>query len=185
MSDDETKTDLQQGMRFLHLMEMQTKADVHETAATVYALMEELIARGVVDLRTFEERRQRTRSREAERAVTQAFVRVDETPDKYKVIQAPPIDCDARIPLCKGRCCSFVFNLSHQDLDEGVVKWDYGRPYQIRRKSDGYCAHNDPNTRGCTVYAKRPAVCRTYDCRNDKRIWKDFENRIPADPEQP
>jgi hypothetical protein len=23
-------------------------------------------------------------------------------------------------------------------------------------------------------------VCRSYDCRTDKRIWIDFENRIPA-----
>jgi hypothetical protein len=30
------------------------------------------------------------------------------------------------------------------------------------------------------VYEHRPAICRTYDCRKDPRIWIDFEKRIPA-----
>jgi Fe-S-cluster containining protein len=177
--------DLDDGLKFVHTMEMQTKADVHETAATVYALLEELIARGLVDLRTFDERRQRTRTREAERALQLAHVAIDPTPDKYQLEKLPDIDCEARIPLCKGRCCSFVFNLSRQDLDERVVNWDYSRPYQIRRRDDGYCTHSDEKTRGCTVYAHRPSVCRTYDCRNDKRIWKDFDQRIIADENEP
>jgi hypothetical protein len=25
------------------------------------------------------------------------------------------------------------------------------------------------------VYANRPTICRTYDCRNDARIWADFD----------
>jgi hypothetical protein len=31
------------------------------------------------------------------------------------------------------------------------------------------------------VHGQRPEACRVYDCRNDKRIWKDFEKRILAD----
>ena len=62
-----------------------------------------------------------------------------------------------------------------------MIRWDYGQPYLIRqRKSDGYCVHNDPTTRACTVHAQRPRTCRVYDCRSDKRIWTDFEQRIPA-----
>jgi len=67
-----------------------------------------------------------------------------------------------------------------QDLDEGTVKWDYARPYMIRKKPNGYCIHHEASTGRCGVYEKRPGVCRTYDCRNDKRIWQDFEFRIPA-----
>src|SRR5258707_619120 len=80
------------------------------------------------------------------------------------------------IPLCRGRCCTLHFPLSNQDLDEHIVKWQYLRPYIIKqRPDDHYCVHSDPETRGCTVYANRPRICRTYDCRNDKRIWVDFE----------
>lgn len=62
-----------------------------------------------------------------------------------------------------------------------MVRWDYGQPYLIRqRASDGYCVHNDPQSHGCTVHAHRPRVCRGYDCRQDKRIWIDYEQRIPA-----
>jgi Fe-S-cluster containining protein len=32
----------------------------------------------------------------------------------------------------------------------------------------------------CSIYAQRPVPCRAYDCRNDKRIWADFERRIPS-----
>ncbi len=73
-----------------------------------------------------------------------------------------------------------AFPLSYQDLDEGKVEWDYALPYLIRQGADRYCVHSHPETRGCTVYEQRPAACRTYDCRNDKRIWLDFEGRIPA-----
>jgi Fe-S-cluster containining protein len=94
---------------------------------------------------------------------------------------SPPVPCDELIPICQARCCLFSFSLSTEDLDEGVIRWDYGQPYLIRqRASDGYCVHNDPETRFCTVHQVRPRVCRWYDCRKDPRIWVDYENRIPA-----
>jgi hypothetical protein len=41
----------------------------------------------------------------------------------------------------------------------------------------------------CTVYDARPVPCRGFDCREDKRIWRDFEGRVPnpalADPNWP
>jgi Fe-S-cluster containining protein len=174
------REDLDRGLRFLHTMEMQTKSEVFETTSGLYALTEELVARGLIDLRTLEERRLRTKAREAERALTLLHVQVSHNEDKYALTDLPQIDCEARIPLCKGRCCSLTFALSFQDLDEGVVRWDYARPYSIRQRTDGYCVHNDDKTHGCGVYQHRPAICRTYDCRTDKRIWIDFEKRIPA-----
>jgi len=110
-----------------------------------------------------------------------AHVVVANVPDKYALKDLPQIDCETRIPLCRGRCCKLHFSLSFQDLTENVVKWDYARPYRIlQRVTDGYCVHNDPDTKGCGVYDNRPAICRTYDCREDSRIWLDFEKRIPA-----
>lgn len=104
---------------------------------------------------------------------------------KYEAVaSAPP--CEELIPICQARCCRLRFALSTEDLDEGVIRWDYGRPYMIRqRESDGRCVHNDPTTRFCTVHAVRPRICRTYHCQNDPRIWTDYEKRIPApDPNE-
>lgn len=112
-------------------------------------------------------------------------VALDEGPDKYtaEVIDIP---CAELIPLCQGRCCSFKFALSTQDLDEGVIRFDYGQPYMIRqRPSDGYCVHSDPTTRACDAHASRPRTCRTYDCRSDERVWIDYDKRIPAPRERP
>ena len=100
--------------------------------------------------------------------------------DKYEVEPSNP-PCDEVLHLCEARCCSFDFALSTVDLDEGVIRWDYGQPYRIRqRASDGYCVHHDPGARRCTVHGQRPRVCRVYDCRDDPRVWIDFARRIPA-----
>ena len=100
--------------------------------------------------------------------------------NKYEVAnEGPP--CAELIHICQARCCKLSFALSTADLDEGVIRWDYGQPYLIKqRASDAYCVHNDPDSHFCTVHEYRPRVCRKYDCSNDSRIWIDFANRIPA-----
>jgi Fe-S-cluster containining protein len=109
-------------------------------------------------------------------------VSLDLVGDKYTTEPSSP-PCDELLHLCEARCCTLTFALSTQDLDEGVIRWDYGQPYLIRqRQSDGYCVHNHPASHTCTVHAQRPRVCRSYDCRNDVRIWKSYEDRIPAEP---
>jgi len=100
--------------------------------------------------------------------------------DKYETTPSD-VPCEELLSLCKARCCKMRFALSAQDLDERIIRWDYGQPYMIRqRESDGYCVHNDPDTQFCTVREARPRVCRAYDCRGDKRVWEDYEARIPA-----
>jgi Fe-S-cluster containining protein len=72
--------------------------------------------------------------------------------------------------------------MSKEDLDEGRLRWNYEEPYLLRKNPDtGYCERLSPEG-GCCVYDDRPAACRIYDCRNDKRVWEDFEKRIPAAP---
>ncbi len=50
----------------------------------------------------------------------------------------------------------------------------------LRREADGYCTHLDRATMGCGVYEIRPGTCRRYDCRQDKRVWLDWEKKLPA-----
>lgn len=178
--DETVEGDLNGGLVFAHTLAMQTKFSTFDARVRLQATIEELVAQGALDLQKLEARQQQVREREAERWNQQTVVRLSDNVDKYALTDLPRIDCASRLPLCKARCCSLTFHLSPQDLDERVVAWEYGRPYRIRHTAEGFCVHNDRGTCGCTVYTHRPAICRTYDCRNDKRIWQDFENRIPA-----
>jgi hypothetical protein len=179
-AQDAVRADLVAAVRHLHFMAMQTKHDLLDVTSKLLALVEAMIASGQLDLRDFEARQARLREKESVRIRELAHVQVADRVDKYALENLPEIDCAARISLCKARCCTFTFPLSFQDLDEGIVQWNYAMPYQIRTKPDGYCAHYEDGSGRCGVYANRPATCRSYDCRDDKRIWIDFERRIPA-----
>jgi Fe-S-cluster containining protein len=183
--DGPVRNDLDDGLRFVHVLNMQVKHDLFTAQTQLNALLEELVARGKIDLEAFEARRARIRAREEERQKQQAHVIVGDLVDKYAVEGQPEIDCASLIHLCRGRCCRLWFALSFQDLDEGVVQWDYARPYQLRKRADGLCVHNDPATHACSVYAHRPVDCRRYDCRKDPRVWIDFEQKIPAPFDEP
>ncbi len=175
------RADLDAGLRFTHAMGEQTRQEVFETGLTVLALIEELAGRGVVGLEELSRRIHEEQTRELARIGDHLKITMEMAIDKY-ACASPPVDCAGLMHICRGRCCTLHFPLSKQDLAERVVKWDYLNPYIIRQRigGDGYCVHNDPETHFCTVYEHRPAVCRTYDCRNDKRIWVDFEKKIPT-----
>jgi Fe-S-cluster containining protein len=105
-------------------------------------------------------------------------VRLTMVSDKRAKV-GPDIDCAARLHLCEARCCRFEVSLSKEDIRDGIP-WNIEEPYALPR---------DPRTKkcvcmdeagACTIYEKRPASCRVYDCRQDPRVWEDFENRIPA-----
>jgi hypothetical protein len=92
----------------------------------------------------------------------------------------PDIDCASLLPLCHGRCCSFTVALTAQEVRAGAVPWDLDEPYKLAKDpTTGYCANLDCAGR-CRTYATRPGICRTYDCREDPRVWIDFSRRIPA-----
>lgn len=100
--------------------------------------------------------------------------------DKYALTseQLPEIDCESRYEQCQGACCALRFPLTRQDLVEGVVRWEFSEPYLNRQGTDRRCVHQDRETLRCAVYEQRPGICRTYSCRDDKRIWLDFEQRV-------
>jgi Fe-S-cluster containining protein len=106
-------------------------------------------------------------------------VQIADEPDKYALPTADvvQIDCESRYELCRAACCKLRFALTEQDIHEGVVRWELSAPYLNRQRGDGMCVHANPETHRCDIYAQRPGVCRRYDCRQDKRIWLDFEAR--------
>lgn len=167
---------LQAALRHVERDRDQLRRAVAALQAQLAQLVELLIARGALadgHRRTLE-----TAARHAGDGGGRQ-VRLRQYVDKYQVA-SPDIDCAARMHLCKARCCTLTFELSAQDLDEGGVRWDLEDPYVIRHAPDGYCAHLARPSLGCTIYDKRPAPCRAFDCRDDRRIWVDFDQRIPA-----
>ena len=170
--------EIERGLRFAHVMMSVNQDQGNEAVAYVQALADVLVEKGILQHEELEEPLERAREEVAQ--VLMPRVRLADMGDKYAEGQSVEIDCASLIPLCHGRCCTFRFFLTKQDLDEGVVRWDYGNPYWIKQTAEGFCTHSDPQTRAGTIHTRRPHICRQYDCRNDKRVWIDFEQRIPA-----
>lgn len=144
--------------------------------ATFDQLVEVLIGRGVLA-----EGHRRLLSKTAERAKIEKRSRVllrAYSGDKY-AIEGPEIDCASLLHLCRARCCTLRPRMTRQDLEEGLIEWEIEDPYVVRRADDAYCFYVE-DSGGCGCYENRPASCREFDCRDDPRIWTDFENKIPA-----
>jgi hypothetical protein len=151
-----------------------------DVAAMVKALLETLVAAGLVRPEDYERRRRQALDKLLGRLQDRRLTETTRSEDKYNLKDLPQIDCAALMPICQGRCCRLKVCLAPEDLDERILSWDYAKPYQLRRRpSDGYCNYSDPQTHFCNAYEHRPAVCRSYDCRQDTRIWIDFDRRIP------
>ena len=82
---------------------------------------------------------------------------------------------------CPGYCCSYpLIALTKRDVERLAKHFDlsfkvaktkftverYGHKYSMRRKKDvhfgGICRFFDTDKRCCTIYAARPATCRSY-----------------------
>jgi hypothetical protein len=169
-----------EGLFYTHTRLSQNTNKTLEASSFLYALVELLNERGVITVQELDERKKVV----AERLVAQlkekglGVMLQDPEEDKYAFKGEVEIDCENRVQLCHATCCRLRFALSKQDVYEGIVKWDLGRPYLIAQGNDRYCTHFERSTCRCTVRENRPVPCRGYDCRNDKRIWLDFEHKI-------
>jgi Fe-S-cluster containining protein len=180
-----TRQELHEALRFVHAMAMQSKDEVERIDVVLAAVVRALLESGRLDRQRVDALLPEIMKQLEERTRHEVTVDIGPTIDKYTVASPPDLDCAVLRPICQARCCRLSFALSFQDLDEGGLQWDYARPYRIRQGHEGYCVHSASDTRGCTVYERRPATCRTYDCRNDRRIWADFEERILAPEPSP
>ena len=100
--------------------------------------------------------------------------------EKYSFKHEALVDCYNRLHICKAICCKFPFALSRQDVEEGIIRWDFGRPYLIAHDADGYCIHLNRKTFLCTVHQHRPVPCRGFDCQNNEKwkVWQDYDKGI-------
>ena len=168
------------GLLYCHSRLNSNTSKLLESASFLYALIELLTEKGMIKIDELEEKKREVATRLLESFLDRGMgvaMQEDER-DKYEFSETVEIDCENRVHLCKAACCRMSFALSQQDVEEGVIKWDLGRPYLIAQDGDGYCRHLDRKTNRCTVREQRPLPCRGYDCRKDTRVWLDFENRI-------
>ena len=168
------------GLLYCHHRANTNTSKTLEVTAFAYALIELLIEKGLLTEDELNERKCEVGIRLVDKLKDNGMgvmLQGSET-DKYRFDGGAKIDCENRVHLCKAACCRLGFALSKQDIEEGIVKWDLSRPYMNRRGKDGYCIHLERQTCSCEIYHNRPVPCRGYDCRNDKRIWLDFEKKI-------
>lgn len=153
----------------------EVRAEVEGTRRLVRTLCEILIKRGALN-----EGHRRLLERVSGRAAAAGHVvRLKVVEEDKREIPGPGIDCASLLHLCRARCCTMTVELTREDIADGI-KWEIDRPYVLLHDADGWCHHLDRGTGGCTVYDDRPSTCRKFDCRNDARIWTDFDAGIPA-----
>jgi hypothetical protein len=176
---EKLRQELSDGLLYIHSRLSENTQSTLEAAAFLYALIELLNERGLVSIEQLDERKAEVAKRLAKKNSSAGIGVLLQEPeyDKYNFENEAKIDCENRVHLCKAACCRLPFALSKQDIREGIVNWDLGQPYMIAQEKDGYCVHLDRGCQRCTIREHRPVPCRGYDCRKDKRIWLDFEQK--------
>jgi len=74
-------------------------------------------------------------------------------------VPAAAVTCDD----CKAVCCRLqVLLIGDPDVPEEMTEWSDWGGQVMRRLEDGWCTALDRDTMRCTIYARRPHVCRDY-----------------------
>jgi Putative zinc- or iron-chelating domain len=175
------RQEVTQGFLDSHIRANKNAGKALELASFCYALIELLQEKGLLTFEELDDRQKVVSKRLVKKFAEQGIGVValqDFKQDKYAFKEEVEIDCARRVHLCKAACCRLDLALSKQDIEEGILKWDLGKPYMIAKDVQGYCRHLDRATCRCTVWQHRPIPCRGYDCRKDERIWLDFDQGI-------
>lgn len=65
---------------------------------------------------------------------------------------------------CKANCCRLeVMLITDTAVPEEYVEFDKWGGMSMARLDDGWCAALDRNTMLCTIYEKRPLICREFE----------------------
>ena len=171
--------DLSSGLLYTHTRITDNTKKTLESASFLYALIELLSEKGLITIEELDERKKQVAERLVKKFTESGLGLMYRDPeyDKYTFEHAVEIDGSTRFEVCKAACCRLPFALSRQDIEEGIIRWEFGRPYLIAHDRDGYCVHLDKRSYQCSVYEQRPVPCRGFNCSNgDKwRVWLDYQ----------
>jgi Fe-S-cluster containining protein len=165
---------LAQGIEFLDLLAYKGQKLAEEDRLLLDAIVDLLISKGIMSREELARRKEELARSSGKDEEGRFKVRLWSAPEAKTVTS----DCENRFAVCKGVCCKLWFALTVADLNQRVIDWDYAQPFVISHGDDGYCVHHDRGCYKCTIYERRPLICRVYDCRDDKRIWADYEKMI-------
>lgn len=171
------------GLRYMHTRASSNTGKLLEVASFAYAAIELLAEKGHLDIAELDKRKAALAERLVKKFTEEGMGAAYQDPefDKYAFEKTVDIDCESRLEVCKAACCRLRFALSRQDVKGAIVQWEFGHPYFIAHGADGYCRHLHRKERRCSIHENRPVPCRGYDCRNDKRIWRDFDKKLLSD----
>jgi len=167
---------IERGSFFTHTALGQTSSHLREVESFTYGVLDVLLEKKLVtteEIAVSVENIRRETAANGEVPGPGVALRFDSPAQESQA--EVKVDCAARMHICHAICCRLDFALTQGEVESGKIKWDLGRPYFIRHEMHGSCTHQDCKTGCCRVYGDRPAICRTYSCARDTRIWKDFE----------
>jgi Fe-S-cluster containining protein len=174
--------DVAEGLRYIHTRVNANTTKTLEATSFLYALIELLNEKELLSIEELDERKKQVAERLVRKFTESGIGLVYQDPeyDKYTFEHEAQIDCQSRLHICKAICCKFPFALSRQDVEECIIRWEFGRPYLIAHNADDYCVHLDRNTYQCTVREHRPVPCKGFNCQDNERwrVWLDYEKKI-------
>ena len=175
------REDTSKGLLYTHSRINDSTKKILESTSFLYALIELLSDKGIISIEELDARKRQVAERLVRKFTESGLGLMYQDPevDKYAFEQETAVDCHSCLNTCKAICCKFPFALSRQDVEEGLIRWEFRRPYLIAHDSDGYCVHLDRETYQCSVHAHRPVPCRGFDCDNNNRwkVWKDNDRK--------
>jgi len=176
------RDDISQGLLYTHTRIGDNTRKILESTSFLYSLIELLNEKGVITIEELDERRWQVAERLVREFAESGLGLTYQGPEygKYTFDKEADVDCESRLDTCKAVCCKLPFALSKQDVEEGIIRWEFGRPYLIAHGGNGYCVHLDRNTYKCTVREHLTVPCMDFDCRNNKQwhVWDDYEKKI-------
>ena len=176
------QNDISRGLLYTHTRINANTTKTLEATSFLYALIELLSEKGILSIEELDERKKQVAQRLMTKFIDSGIGLMHQDPeyDKYTFKHEVQVDCQSRMHICKAVCCRFPFALSRQDVEEGIINWEFGRPYLIAHDEDGYCVHLDREDYRCTMWEHRPVPCRGFDCRDNEKwkVWLDYEKGV-------
>ncbi len=176
------QNELSAGLLYTHIRINNNTNKTLEVASFLYALIELLNEKGLLTIEELDERKKQVAERLVKKFIKSGTGLMYQDPeyDKYTFESEACVGCQDRLDICKAVCCKFPFALSRQDVKEGIIQWEFGRPYLIAHDTDGYCVHLNRDTYKCTVYEHRTVPCRGFDCQENEKwkVWLDYDKKL-------
>ena len=125
--------EIAKGLRYSHIRINSNTSKTLQSTSFLYALIELLNEKGLLTIEELDDRKKQVAERLVERFKESGIglMYQDKEYDKYTFEQEAYVNCQSRLHICKAICCKFPFALSKQDVEEGIIRWDFGRPYMI------------------------------------------------------